>query len=223
VENVKNFIRDGFNAAKDFVTTAFNNIATAVSTGIDNAVNFVRGLPDQITGALGNLGSLLTNAGGQIIEGFLSGLKAGFETVKNFVGGIGDWIAKNKGPKAYDLALLIPNGGWIMKGLKKGIENGIPDLNKTLSNVAKTASKGLGDMSANVMVGTQSTIPQEVGRGLNRNVSTQGAESRGTIVQNVTITIDAKNVKDFNDVVNVMNNISQTARQGRGTPNARIA
>jgi hypothetical protein len=73
------------------------------------------------------------------------------------------------------------------------------------------------------MLGTQSTIPQEVGRGLNRNTTTQGAESRGTIVQNVTITIDAKNVKDFNDVVSVMSNISQTARQGRGTQIARIA
>lgn len=223
VNNIKNFIRDGFNGAVNFVRDAFTNISNAVSTGIQNAVSFVQGLPGKITGALGNLGGLLTNAGGQIIEGFLSGLKAGFENVKNFVGGIGDWIAQNKGPKAYDLALLIPNGGWIMKGLKKGIENGIPDLNKTLSNVAKTAANGIGDMSANVMLGTQSAIPQEVGRGLNRNSSTVGSESRGTIVQHVNITIDAKNVKDFNDVVNVMNNLSQTARTGRGVQNARVA
>jgi phage-related protein len=222
VENVKNFIRDGFNGAVEFVKTAWENLTKAVSDGIDKAVNFVKDLPDKIKKGIGDLGSTLTNAGGQIIQGFLDGLKKGFEDVKNFVGGIGDWIAKNKGPKAYDLALLIPNGGWIMKGLESGIKRGIPDLNKTLSGVARSVSTGIGDMSANVMVGTQSTIPQEVGRGINRNVSA-GSESRGTIVQNINVTIDAKSVQEFNSMTEFFNNIQQTSRTGRGMQNARVA
>ncbi|UXE05163.1 tape measure protein [Arthrobacter phage Jamun] len=112
-------------------------------------VGWVGGLPGRILSGLGNLGSLLLNAGGQIIEGFLSGLKQGFENVKNFVGGIGQWIADHKGPKAYDLALLVPAGGWIMRGLGSGIRAGIPDLKRELNGVSATIRSSIsgGDLS----------------------------------------------------------------------------
>lgn len=106
-------------------------------------VSWAAGLPGRILGALGDLGGLLLGAGGQIIAGFLKGLQQGFEDVKNFVGGIGDWIAKNKGPKAYDLALLIPAGGWIMDGLGKGIEKSMPGLKKVLGSVSATIENGV--------------------------------------------------------------------------------
>ncbi|WAB09126.1 tape measure protein [Arthrobacter phage Eesa] len=111
-------------------------------------VDWVRGIPGRILSALGNLGSLLVNAGGQILEGFLSGLRQGFENVKNFVGGIGQWIADNKGPKAYDLALLVPAGGWIMEGLGRGIRAGIPDLKRDLRGVSDTIANGVRGGSA---------------------------------------------------------------------------
>ena len=120
------------NSAKDSAVNAFLGL-----------VGWVAGLPDRILGALGNLGSLLLNAGGQIIDGFLKGLQAGFESVKNFVGGIGQWIADHKGPKAYDLALLVPAGGWIMTGLEKGLKNSIPSLQKTLGSVSATIQSGI--------------------------------------------------------------------------------
>ncbi|QOI67661.1 tape measure protein [Arthrobacter phage Orcanus] len=111
-------------------------------------VDWVRGVPGRILSALGNLGSLLVNAGGQILEGFLNGLRQGFENVKNFVGGIGQWIADNKGPKAYDLALLVPAGGWIMEGLGRGIRSGIPDLKRDLRGVSDTIANGVRGGSA---------------------------------------------------------------------------
>lgn len=120
------------NSAKDAAVARFLGL-----------VAWVRGLPGMILGALGNLGGLLVNAGNQIIEGFLSGLKSGFESVKNFVGGIGQWIADHKGPKAYDLALLVPAGGWIMHGLEKGLERSIPSLKRTLNGVSATIAGGV--------------------------------------------------------------------------------
>lgn len=78
----------------------------------------------------------LGEAGRTILSGFLRGLKDGFEAVKDFVGGIGSWIAANKGPKAYDLALLRPAGGWIMDGLTGSLEDGIPSLGRTLGRIA---------------------------------------------------------------------------------------
>lgn len=106
-------------------------------------VNWVKGVPGRILDALGNLGDLLGNAGDQIMGGFLNGLKAGWEHVKGFVGGIGEWIAANKGPKAYDLALLVPAGGWIMSGLQKGIEASMPSLGATLGDVSWMIANGI--------------------------------------------------------------------------------
>ncbi|UXE05367.1 tape measure protein [Arthrobacter phage Renna12] len=113
------------NGARNAAVGAFNGL-----------IGWVAGVPGRILGALGGLGGLLVGAGQSIINGFLNGLRGAFEGVKNFVGGIADWIAKNKGPKAYDLALLVPAGGWIMQGLEKGIRGGIPDLKRTLGGVS---------------------------------------------------------------------------------------
>lgn len=106
-------------------------------------VSWVAGLPGRVLGALGNVGSLLWDAGNNIIQGFLDGLKAGFQAVQNFVGGIGQWIKDHKGPEAYDKALLVPAGGWIMGGLNKALKGGIPDLKSTLSQVSEAVRVGV--------------------------------------------------------------------------------
>lgn len=237
VESIKNFIRTGFDNAVNLVKTAFTNISNGVRDGIKTAVDFVTGLPGKITTAIGDLSSTLLGAGGDIIEGFLSGLKDGFEGVKNFVGGIADWIAKNKGPKPYDLALLVPNGGWIMKGLGNGIKKGIPGLQKTLGAVAQSVASGMGQMTTDVMVQSKGAVPTGLSAGIKRNSVVSSAEatsSRGlasnvstvnnqNTTQNITVNIEAKSMKEMQDVVDLFKNISQTARTGRGTQNVRIA
>lgn len=127
-----------WNSIVSFLSGVMSRMAQAVSNGINNVVNFFRNLPSSILGALGNLGGLLVNAGHQIIDGFLSGLKSAFGQVQSFVGGIGSWIAAHKGPKAYDLALLIPNGGWIMQSLATGLEKSIPLIKSVLDDTAST-------------------------------------------------------------------------------------
>ncbi|WP_104088030.1 tape measure protein [Arthrobacter sp. GMC3] len=106
-------------------------------------VNWVRGVPGLILGALGNMGRLLADAGQQIMDGFLSGLQGAFKGVQDFVGGIGDWIKDHKGPKAYDLALLVPAGGWIMDGLQGGIKKSMPSLKNTLGDVSWMIANGI--------------------------------------------------------------------------------
>lgn len=118
----------------------WDSIKEGAVTGWNAVVDWIRDIPSKITTALGNLGRLLWNAGSQIIGGLLSGITDKFEDVKDFVGGIGDWIADHKGPKAYDLALLQPAGGWIMDGLRAGIEDEIPALESTLGKVSGAIS-----------------------------------------------------------------------------------
>lgn len=112
-------------------------------------ISWVKGIPGRVRSALGSLGGILIRAGQAIIDGFLSGLRAGFESVKSFVGGIGSWIAAHKGPRAYDLKLLVKNGGWIMRGLRDGIAGDIPALKRTLEGVAGVvAGTDMGALTA---------------------------------------------------------------------------
>ena len=97
-------------------------------TGVGNArgdlLSFFENIPGWILDALGDVGSILLDAGGKIMGGFLDGLKGGFDAVKDWVGGIADWIAEHKGPLSYDARLLIPHGNAIMQGLGVGLTAG---------------------------------------------------------------------------------------------------
>lgn len=97
-------------------------------TGVGNArgdlLSFFENIPGWILGALGDVGSILLDAGGKIMGGFLDGLKGGFDAVKDWVGGIADWIAEHKGPISYDAKLLIPHGRVMMQGLGIGLTTG---------------------------------------------------------------------------------------------------
>lgn len=145
--------------------TEIGNVFSNLLGGIGEfASTFFGELPGRILGALGNLGGLLLDAGGQIISGFLKGLTAGFEKVKDFIGGIGSWIADHKGPKAYDLALLVPAGGWIMDGLGTGIEDSMPALGSTLSDVSWMIQNGIDpDLEAGVSARVSATVPAMAG------------------------------------------------------------
>lgn len=134
-----------------FVAGAIGGIAkfaSGVSEKIGEVIGWFKGLPGRLVGALGNVGSLLFNAGKNILQGFLRGLKSMWDNVTGWVSGIGDWIAQNKGPKAYDLALLVPAGRWIMTGLQRGLEAEIPNLRATLGMVSAEMTGVSGSLVA---------------------------------------------------------------------------
>ena len=133
---IRNLWNGAWNGISSFLSSIWGTMKSAVSNGINGIVDFFRNMPSRILSALGNVGNLLVNAGKQIIDGFLNGLKSAFGKVQDFVGGIGDWIAAHKGPKEYDLKLLIPNGGWIMESLATGLKKAMPEVQKALDSVA---------------------------------------------------------------------------------------
>lgn len=122
------------------IRAAWVKAISAVKSGVSKVVGWVRGLPGKILGALGNLGSLLWNAGARILGGFLDGLKSKWDDVTGFIGGIGSWISKHKGPKQYDLRLLQPHGNWIMEGLNRGMLQGFVKTMKTTEGIASSIS-----------------------------------------------------------------------------------
>ena len=143
----------------------FGKVKTAAVDKFNDVVAWIRNVPSKILSALGNVGSLLANAGKQILQGFLDGLKQGFENVKNFVGGIGSWIADNKGPKAYDLALLVPAGGSIMDGLGSGIEDSMGGLKQTLGDVSWMIENGIDpEVEGGINARVSAAVPATSGR-----------------------------------------------------------
>ncbi|KAB7434406.1 phage tail protein, partial [Bifidobacterium longum] len=114
----------------------FSSAAQFAQNTWNNVVSWFSGLPGRILSAIGNVGNTLYNAGKNIIDGFLNGLKAAWDNVTGFIGGIADWIAEHKGPAAYDKVLLVKNGRLIMQGLAKGLGLGFDqDVTRAITRV----------------------------------------------------------------------------------------
>lgn len=114
-----------FQSAAQFATDKWNAV-----------VDWFKGLPGRITGAIGNVGNLLYNAGASIISGFLDGLKSRWDSVTGWISGIGDWIKEHKGPPAYDAVMLVNNGRLIMQGFARGLRSGFDtDVKRTISRI----------------------------------------------------------------------------------------
>jgi phage-related protein len=121
------------------------------------------------------------------------------------------------------------NGG--ISGINGFIDlaNKVPGVSLPhLGSIPYLATGGTIKSSGMAMVGEQGpelvTLPR--GATVHPNGTGPGISSSagaGTEVHNYYVTIDAKNVKDFNSVVDIMNSLPQTARTGRGTQNMRVA
>jgi phage-related protein len=147
VSSIGTKIKDAVGDAALWLFDKGKNTITGLKTGITSTWNTITSwassIGTKIKDAVGDLKNLLKNAGKDIIQGLWNGLKEKWEAAKKWVTGIGDWIKEHKGPKAYDLALLVPAGGWIMQGLQKGLANAIPDLKRQLHQISQTITKNI--------------------------------------------------------------------------------
>lgn len=132
-------IFNGLKTAGNILLGALRGAWNGIVSAISGAKARISGIIDRIKGIFNSLGNInLFSAGKAVIDGFLRGLKHAFGAVKSFVGGIADWVVKNKGPISYDRKLLIPAGNAIIGGLNTSMIQSFKDVK---SNVLKMAGE----------------------------------------------------------------------------------
>ncbi|HFU3702450.1 TPA: phage tail protein [Streptococcus suis] len=144
-------IQDAIKVAKDIIDGVIKGVKSAF-TGFQDVVSsvgkVVNGVIDTVVSTIKGVADIdISGAGSAIMNGFLGGLKAAWEGVKSFVGGIASWIAKNKGPISYDRVLLKPAGLAIMQGLNTNLQVGFKDVMGTVSGMAGAIAKPFENQS----------------------------------------------------------------------------
>lgn len=188
--NVVNFVSNLWNSIPGLWDSAWNGIKNLVKNAVTamyneakteatNMLDWFKDLPNKIKDFFSNAGSWLVDAGKNIINGFLNGLKNAFNQVEDWVGGIGDWIKDHKGPRSYDLRLLVPAGGWIMDGLQTGLRGAMPELERTMRDITNGVKVGFEDPAARTA--------WKVSRGFNPDVEI-GPQASNSVQPVVNIT-----------------------------------
>lgn len=146
VNAVKSGIQSAMNTAKSLVSNAWNNIKTSVSNAANGLMDTVRGIPGRIKGALGNLGSLLTESGKSIINGLVNGIKsmasAPANAMKDVISKARDYLPfspAKKGPLS-GRGWTLYSGRSIAEAMAKGImdrKGDVTDASKSLALAAK--------------------------------------------------------------------------------------
>ena len=151
---IKSVVSAGINGVKSVITTVMNGLKSVISTvwntikSIFNAgVSFIKSVVHIDLGAQGRA----------IMDSFLNGLKSAWEAVKSFVGGIGSWIKKHKGPISYDRKLLIPAGIAIMTGFNKGLQDQFETVKKGVSSMASAVSDAVSSNLETITVPSPDT------------------------------------------------------------------
>lgn len=173
-KNIFNGLKDFFSgiwgSIKETASNAWQSIKDTASRIWGDMVDGVSNLVNDIFGWFDKIKDIdLLEAGRAIIDGFLKGLKEKYEGVKDFIGGIGDWIRDHKGPIRVDRKLLIPAGNAIMEGLNNGLDNGFGAVQDNVSSMGDRLSTNfdIGSRLTSINSQIQTKVQHEVSYGTN--------------------------------------------------------
>lgn len=98
-------------------------------------MSFLRNGIANIKGIFSGAGGWLLDAGRNIINGLINGIKSAIGGVKSLLDSVTGWIPDWKGPPDRDKKLLRDSGRLVMTGFIRGIVDEVSSLRRTLGGV----------------------------------------------------------------------------------------
>lgn len=129
-----------WSTVSSFVSTTWESVKSAVSGGVEGMMSFISSIPDRVMGFFSDAADWLVNAGGEIIDGLINGIKGALSGLKDTLSGVTSLIPDWKGPEDVDRNLLVESGQLIMQGLINGIGSKRDALKASLGNVTEAIS-----------------------------------------------------------------------------------
>lgn len=207
----------------EFVTKIrehFNNAKQAAITKAEELVAWVKDLPNKIISAIGNLGSMLFNAGKALIQGFWDGMKSIWNSMTSWVEDGMSWL---RGLWPFSPAKHGPfsGKGWVLysgQALVEGFAQGIDSRSDVAANSAQNALEKVAmvlptDHSAAV-ASSQLAIS---GTPAIAGATTSTSNSYGDV--HITVKLDdIQSVKDLEELWEWIDNLRNTSRTGMEVP-----
>ena len=141
---VRTAISNGFAVVSTYLSIWYTGLRIGFNNAWNNVVATARGIGGRIKSAVGSLGDILYNAGKNVVQGLINGIKAATPSLTNVLAGLTNLIPKIKGPESVDKKLLEPAGIAIMSGLQVGIRKGAAGVLGDLASLT-----GMIGMTAN--------------------------------------------------------------------------
>lgn len=176
-ENVKTTTINKWEETKKNVSNTADKMVSGLNQAWENMKQGVSNTVEKVKGTFDKLKEIdLWEIGKAIIDGFVKGLKSAWEAGENFIGGIGSWIKKNKGPIEKDKKLLIPAGRAIMGGFNKALTGGFDDVERNVVSMAdritdlfnNSYSVDIGASLARASQGINTEVTHQVNYGANK-------------------------------------------------------
>lgn len=172
---IKNNALTAWNNVKSTITGAVDKMKTEVATRVENVKRNFTELPGKIKSALSGAPTMLLNAGRDIINGLIKGIKEKLPSAEGLFTSLTEKIPKLKGPLPKDKRLLEPAGAAIMGGLIRSIDKQRGALRATLKDVTR-------DVTGTSITGPQLLAARRPGT----TSATRGAAAAGTVI-NITV------------------------------------
>ena len=174
------------------IIRAFGFIVNGVREKVGALIDLIAGLPGRMLRALGDLSSLLYNAGVQIIQGLISGITDKLGDLYGLVSGIGSKISGLKGPITKDRVLLKPQGQAIIDGLMAGMQDRLPDLERMVSGIAPAIAGGIGSATGNLSATAGSAFTPSPGS----SVAMVGGDVSGAVDLHTHVYLDSTQIAE---------------------------
>jgi phage-related protein len=144
-ELIKKVAAAAWEGLKTLASKAWDGLKNIVATGVTNVVTFMKELPGKILAALGDLASLLLNAGKDVIRGLWNGLSSMAAWIKGKIMALVKAIL----PDAVEdiLGISSPSkvfatiGEQVMAGMSEGLKRGGTDVLRTAQDIARKTAQ----------------------------------------------------------------------------------